>query len=240
MKTTKLILIICVAAMAVACSTRQYQLKIMSYDTNNYTGTDSLTDPQRVVDIILSENPDMVALQNVGLEDALATIAEQTSMMPSYGSSGEAGSGIGILSVNKPASMNYVSLPGGEGTFGMLVADFKKFVFASVSMSPNSADQKASVAIIKEEAAKAGKPFLLGGNLNARISSPIINSMMGDFTILTDISASTFPADNPAILVDYIMIYNHGVKNFSTIGQATLNEPVASTHRPVTTTISFR
>jgi endonuclease/exonuclease/phosphatase family metal-dependent hydrolase len=235
MKISKIILLVSAAAMAVACTSTPCQLKIMSYDINNYIGMDSLSDPQRTADIILSENPDVVALQKSGEADAVTSLATLTSMIPSVNEAG----GIAILSVEKPVGTRYVQLAG-EGGFGMLVADFRKFAFASVWMSPNSADQKASVTIIKEEAAKAGKPFILGGNLSAGITSSVIMGMMDDFTILTDISAHTFPADNPAMIVDYIMVYNRGIKDFSTNGQTTLDEPVASTHRPVVAMVEFK
>lgn len=246
MKTNKLILIICAAALAVACSNSERELKMMSYSVNNCVGLDSLPDYQRVADIILSEKPNIVALQDLALKadaqtpDVLAELAGRTSMIASYGNKEADGNGIGLLSAEKPVSTRYVKLPGTQNEFGMLIADFKKFVFANVFMSGNSSDQIASVAIIKEEATKAGKPFFLGGNLNARISSPVVMGLVKDFTILTDISARTYPADNPVYLIDYIMMFNRNIKNFSVDSEATLNEPVASNHRPVVAKISFK
>lgn len=246
MKTRNILLLISAAVIAASCSTAEREVKMMSYSVNNCFGLDSVRNVQRIADIILSETPDVVALQDVyqkkdqHLEDLLAELAELTSMVPSYGNPDAEGNAIAILSKEKPLDIQYVELPGPHPGFGLLVADFKKFMFGSIFMSGNQDDQIASTAILKEEAAKAGKPFFFGGNLNAKISSPTISNLSKDFTALTDIGAKSYPADQPAALVDYIFMYNRNLKSFSTGTSTVLNEPVASNHRPVVTNISFR
>lgn len=247
MKTNRIILLVCAAALIAACSPSERNLKMMSYSVNNCFGLDSLLDYQRVADIIISESPDIVAIQDVSLKaddnfptDGLAELAGRTSMTASYGNLEFAGTGIGILSKEKPLATRYIKLPGTKTEFGMLIADYKKFAFASVFMSNVTTEQAASIAIIKEEAAKAGKPFFIGGNLNARVGSQAISSLAKDFTILTDISAKTYPADHPLFIVDYVMMYNRNMKSQTLDVGYALNEPIASNHRPVVAKLSFR
>ncbi len=248
MKTRNLLLLLCAAATAAACSSEK-NVKLMSYNVNNCFGMDSVTNCQRVADIILAESPDVVALQEL---DSMTTrfpayvlgeLAAATSMNAVYGPSAdiEGGkTGVGILSKEEPVAVRTVQLPGsGDGNV-VLIAEFKKFCFGCVTMSRSHADQIASVAIVKEEAAKAGKPFFFGGSLNARFGSQTISSLAKDFTALTNISARTYPADQPIALVDYLFMYNRNLKHFEIDNVAVLNEPVASDHRPAVANVSFR
>ena len=248
MKTRNIVILLCIAASAAACSSEK-EIRLMSYNVNNCFGMDSTLNRQRIADIIMAENPDVVALQQLDSMTArfpaytLGELAAATLMNAVYGPSGqvEGGkTGVGILSKEKPVSTRIVQLPGGGEGSVMLIAEFKKFCFASATMSRSQGDQIASVAIIKEAAANAGKPFFFGGSLNARYGSQTVSSLARDFTALTNISARTYPADQPISLVDYLFMYNHNLRDFTIDNVAVLNEPVASDHRPVVAKLSFR
>ncbi len=248
MKTRNFVLLLCAAAAAVACSPEK-EIKLMSYNVNNCFGMDSIVNYQRIADIIKAEMPDVVALQALdsmtGRYPAyvLGELASATEMNAVYAPSAafEGGkTGLGILSKEKPVRTRVVQLPGGGEGNVLLIAEFKKFCFACATMSRLQGDQIASVAIIKEAASDAGKPFFFGGSLNARYGSQTISSLARDFTPLTNISARTYPADQPISLVDYLFMYNHRLKRFSIDNVAVLNEPVASNHRPVVAKLSFK
>ncbi len=249
MKAKNIVLLLCAAALAASCSSEK-EIKMMSYNVNNCVGgTDSLLDYQRIADIILAQSPDVIALQELDSmttrfpQYALGELAGATSMFAVYSPSAslEGGkTGVGILSKEKPLTTRIVPLQGGKEGSVLLIAEFKKFCFGSIAMSSSQGDQIASIAIIKEEAAKAGKPFFFGGSLGARYGSPTISSLARDFTPLANISARTYPASQPIALVDYLFMYNRNLKSFSIGDTTVLDEPNASDHRPVVATMSFR
>ncbi len=248
MKTRNIVLLLCAAAMAASCSSEK-EIKLMSYNVDNCFGMDSVLNYQRIADIITAESPDVIAIQELDSmttrfpKYALGELASATSMNAVYAPSAafEGGkTGVGILSKEKPAATRIIQLPGGGEGNVLLIAEFKKFSFGCATMSRSQGDQIASVAIIKEEAAKAGKPFFFGGSLNARYGSQTVSSLAKDFTALTNISARTYPADQPVALVDYLFMYNRNLKHFEIDNVAVLNEPVASDHRPVVAKITFK
>lgn len=248
MKTRNFAILLC-TALAVACSPSEKELKMMSFNVNNGVGIDSVLNFQRAADIILAQAPDVVAVQKLDSMTArfphfaLGELAGKTSMNGAYAAAAaiEGGStGVGILSKEKPVKTYSVKLPGGDEGSILFVAEFKKYVFGCVTMSRAQGDQISSIAILKEEAAKAGKPFFFGGSLNARYGSQTISSLARDFTPLANISGRTYPADKPVALVDYLFMYNRNIRSFSVDSVAVLNEPLASTHRPVIAKVSFR
>lgn len=249
MKTKNILLLIFAAMTVASCSKSERGIRIMSYSVNNCLGLDSVMNCPRIADIIISEAPDVVALQALDSmttrfpQFTLGKLAELTSLFASYGPATplDAGNtGVGILSKEKPIRTRFVRLNGNTEGSGMLVAEFRHFVFASIAMPKRQSDQISSIAIIREEAAKTGKPFFFGGNLNARIGSQTISTLAKDFTALTDIGAKSYPADQPVGLTDYIFMYNRNLRSFSLGASAVLNEPVASDHRPVVANLSFR
>lgn len=248
MRTRNIVLLLCAAAMAASCSSEK-ELRLMSYNVNNCFGTDSVRNYQRIADIITAESPDVVALQELDSmttrlpKYVLGELAAATSMNAVYAPSAElegGKTGVGILSKEKPIATRIIPLTGGTEGSVLLVAEFKKFWFGCVSMSHMQADQISSVATIKEEAANAGKPFFFGGSLNARFGSQTISILSKDFTALTNISARTYPADQPISLVDYLFMYNRNIRHFTIDNVAALNEPVASDHRPIVAKMSFK
>jgi endonuclease/exonuclease/phosphatase family metal-dependent hydrolase len=251
MKTKNFAILISAAAMTVAaaCSSER-ELSLMSYDVNNCLGMDSTLNVNRIAGIIVAGMPDVVALQQLDSMTvrfpsySLAELAAATSMNAVYGPAAgfEGGTtGVGILSKEKPLSTRVVPMPGNpeEGCV-MLVAEYKKFCFACVSMPVSLSERIAAVAIVKDEAARAGKPFFFGGSLNARFGSQTISSLAKDFTVLTDISAKTYPADSPVSLIDYLFMYNRNIRDFSIESVSVIDEPVASDHRPIVAKLSFR
>lgn len=248
MKIRIFVILLCTALVA-ACSPSEKELKMMSFNVNNGVGMDSVLNFQRAADIILAQSPDVVALQRLDSmtarfpDFALGKLAEKTSMTGTFAATAaiEGGkTGVGILSKEKPVKTYSVKLPGGDEGSVLLVVEFKKYCFGCVMMSRAQGDQISSIAIIKEEAAKAGKPFFFGGSLNARYGSQTISSLARDFTPLANISGRTFPANQPIALVDYLFMYNRNIKSFNVDSVAVLNEPLASNHRPVIAKIRFR
>lgn len=225
-------------------------LRIMTYNVRNARGMDNVTDYQRIADVIVKARPMVVALQELdsvtnrsNQADVLREIAERTLMHSVYAPAIDFDGGkygVGILSREKPLKSYHIPLPGKEEKRVLLIAEFEKFLFACTHLSLTEADRMASLAIIRAEAAKAGKPFFLAGDLNARPDSPFIEELQKDFKLISDPKKPTFPAGEPHGCIDYIAVDNAHFSRISVLGNSVIDEPVASDHRPVLVSIKFK
>jgi endonuclease/exonuclease/phosphatase family metal-dependent hydrolase len=233
-----------------ACASRANRTGIMSYNVRNCVGMDNVLDYKRVADIIGTVNPDVVAVQEL---DSMTTrypghytlgeLARLTEMHATYAPAIDYRGGkygIGILSKEVPLSRRVVSLPGTEEARVLLIVEFEKYFMGCTHLSLSAEDRLRSVAIIKEEAAQFDKPLFLAGDFNAQPDSDDIVQIETDFTVLSDISRSTFPASEPEVCIDYIMVYGRNVKSFDVITTEVIDEPVASDHRPITVTVRYK
>ncbi|MDH6533422.1 endonuclease [Parabacteroides sp. 52] len=223
--------------------------RIMSYNFRNGKGLDNVTDLQRVADAINRMTPDVVAVQEVdsmtarsGQRDVLRELANQTLMYPIYAPaiSYDGGKyGIGMLSKEKPLRSYSIPLPGREERRTLLVVEFDKFMMACSHFSLNKEDRFTSVDLIRKEAEKADKPFIIAGDLNARPDSPVIEELQKHFSILSNPKQFTFPANEPRECIDYIAAYKTENMPFTVLSSRVVEEPVASDHRPVMVNIRF-
>ncbi|MDR2916892.1 MAG: metallophosphoesterase [Tannerella sp.] len=230
-------------------------ISIMSYNIRNGKGLDNITDYQRVADVILSEAPDVVAIQEIDSvtgrskgADVLKELAERTLMHQVYGASivYDGGKyGLGILSKERPLAYSSLALPGREEQRQLLIVEYEKFIIGCTHLSLTKEDRILSIDIIREEAAKLNKPFFLAGDFNAKPESDFIKELQKDFSLLNNVKNFTFPADEPRECIDYITYYDKGEKGnekrpFTVLSNKVLEEKVASDHRPVIVRIRFK
>lgn len=224
--------------------------RIMSYNIRSGRGMDNVINLQRTADVINQLVPDVVAVQELdsvtgrsGQVDVLRVLANMTLMHPVFAPAipYDGGKyGIGMLSKEKPLYSYYIALPGREEQRALLVVEFDKFLMACTHFSLNAEDRQASVDIIRKEAEKARKPFLIAGDLNARPDSPVMEELTKDFELLSNPKLLTSPADSPRSCIDYIAVYKGREIPFATQRTWVVDEPIASDHRPVVADIRFK
>lgn len=220
-------------------------VRLMSYNIRNARGLDSVTDYDRIADVILNVAPDIIAVQELDSvttrsngADVLDVLSRKTLMHPTYASAiGYDGGkyGIGILSKEKPLSVKKVSLPGREEPRMLLIVEMDDYYFGSTHFSLTNEDRLKSVEIIKSEAEKLNKnkPFFLAGDMNATPESKVQEEMNKSFTSLVSPKQFTYPADNPVKCIDYIYGYN-GTEGWSLLtDKGVIAEKAASDHRPL-------
>ena len=238
------------SACFVSCdSCTQESIKIMTYNVRSAKGMDNVRDCKRVADVISSQLPDIVAVQELdsvtnrsGNKYILGEIAALTEMHPEYfpAINFDGGKyGIGILSKEKPIKVNGYHLPGREEERALLVAEFKDLVFACTHLSLTEEDRLASLEIIGEIAQQYTKPFYLAGDLNDVPGSPFLTALQAKFNILNDSAAQTFPAPQPDRTLDYIAIWKETAPKLEVVAKEVVNEPVASDHRPVVVVVKY-
>ncbi len=222
--------------------------KIMSYNVRNGNGLDNKTDYARICSVINAEAPEVVAIQELDQNtkrsknvDVLQEFAKLTNMNPSYGPAIDYQGGkygIGILSKEKPLSVNYYPLPGTEEKRCLLVAEFDKYVFCCSHWSLTEKDRNTTVGIVTSQMKAQKKPVFICGDFNAELEESSIVELKKDWALLNP-DDPTFPANEPNIHIDYICAADPtgeiSIDSWKKAVKTTyvVDEKVASDHRPI-------
>jgi endonuclease/exonuclease/phosphatase family metal-dependent hydrolase/predicted MPP superfamily phosphohydrolase len=217
-------------------------IRIMSYNVHNCIGTDEQRDYRRIAGIISDIAPDVVAIQETDSattrsngDYVLKEVADRCLMFPLYAPAIDFQGGkygIGILAKEKPLNVKHIPLPGREEARMLLIVEFEQYILACTHFSLTADDRLASVAIIKEAAKGAGKPFFLAGDMNATPGEAASIALAEDFDMLSDPKQNTSPATNPAECIDYIYAYKNS-PTCSVLKRQVVRETVASDHLPL-------
>lgn len=227
-----------------ACILSQMPVKMMTYNIHAGVGNDTIRDLPRIAGVINGENPDVVAIQETdsltvrsGKVYQLGELASLTGMKPYFAPAIDFDGGkygIGILSKEEPIAVKRIALPGREEARVLIVAEYPEYLFCCTHLSLSEPDRIASAIIINGLAEVTDKPIFLAGDLNSTPDDGVIGILSRQFRMLTDRFTPTYPSDNPAETLDYVMVANG---QSVTSGASVLNEPEASDHRPVSVNV---
>ena len=236
------ILLICIT---LAACTQRRQVLVMSYNVRHCAGMDLVVNYDRTAGVILRQQPDVVALQELdsmtgrsGRCYQLGELARRTGYHDVFGAAIDYDGGkygVGLLTRETPLSTRCVPLPGDEPRV-LLVVELKEYVMACTHLDLEDTCRWASVPLIVEEAHRWDKPFLLAGDWNDTPDSELLQEMARHFTILSGGEVS-YPADKPQECLDYVALFNG--RTTTVLSTQVLDEPEASDHRPVVVNIVF-
>lgn len=225
-------------------------LRVMSYNVRNCKGMDTITDFQRISDVINRVAPDVVAVQELDSGTVrnqgvfiLKEIAERTLMHYTYGPAIDYQGGkygVGILSKEKPQAYRTVPLPGREENRVLLIVEFEKYVLCCSHFSLTEEDRDLSVPIILDAIKDARKPLFLAGDMNSVYESRTQELLRERFTTLNNYKENTIPVVNPNRCIDYIYGYNNGNAYSVLKRQVLFEEQVASDHLPLFVDVRLR
>jgi endonuclease/exonuclease/phosphatase family metal-dependent hydrolase len=231
--------------MALVSLGQNQQLQIMSYNVRHCAGMDMVVDYDRTANVIIQQQPDVVALQELdsmtgrsGHHDQLGELASRTGYHPVFGVAIEFNGGqygVGFLSREIPMSTKRIPLPGEEPRL-LLVVELEDYVIACTHLDLDEVQRLASVPLIVKEAQRWQKPFLLVGDWNDTPDSQLLEVMTQHFTVLTGDEA-TYPADEPTECIDYVGVFNGRAE---AIESHVIDEPEASDHRPLVVWVRLR
>ncbi|HZK97417.1 MAG TPA: endonuclease/exonuclease/phosphatase family protein [Prolixibacteraceae bacterium] len=224
-------------------------VRILTYNVRNGRGMDDRTDYDRVANVIIAIHPEVVALQELDSVtirsngvDVLKAIAEKCEMNYFYGASipYQGGKyGIGILSKETPLKTTFFPLPGTEEKRGLLMAEFKEYIFFCSHFSLTEADRVASVQLINKKGTELHKRVIMAGDLNATPQSEAIKSLSEHWINFTG-NQPTFPSSGPKECIDYIWGISCCNFNYNIMKQEVVPEKIASDHCPVFVDVSFK
>ncbi len=223
------------------------EFRFMTYNIRVGKGIDQVKDLERIAAVIIREKPDVVALQEVdsvtsrtGGVDQIRELRRMTGMHGVFASALEFDGGkygVGILSREEPLSFKRVPLPGREEPRVLLIVEFSDFVAMSTHFSLTEEDRIASAEILNREAMLLDKPLLVGGDFNSEPQSKPVRVLGKIFTLLSDDTQPTFPADQPKVCIDYVFAKRSEYYSFKILNQIVVPESIASDHRPVLVTL---
>lgn len=217
----------------------QDTLQVMTYNVRHCAGMDWVVDYDRTANVILHQQPDIVALQELdsmtsrsGQRDQLGELAKRTQYHPVFAAAIDYDGGkygAGILTREIPISTKRIPLPGEEPRV-LLVVELQDYVMACTHLDLEEELRLASVPIIVEEAQHWQKPLLLAGDWNDTPYSALLQEMTEHFTLLSG-NEATYPADKPSECIDYIASFNTHI--VEALESRVINEAAASDHRAV-------
>jgi endonuclease/exonuclease/phosphatase family metal-dependent hydrolase len=236
---------------------RPSDLVVMSYNIRHASGNDGRIDLDRIADIILKVDPDLVALQEVdrfversGRVDQAAALAQRTNRSMRFGfaipyQGGDFGNV--ILSKHPILASHTLDLPGEPGEARVLLdvridwpdgaGGHHPVVFYGTHLDPIRAPREAASPLILGAIPDSPDTLrILAGDFNDRPDSPAIQTLSASLTKATSSPLLTYPADDPDRQIDYI--FHTTPPAWERVEVYTLDEPIASDHSPVVA--SFR
>jgi len=227
-------------------------LRVLSYNIHHGEGVDGKLDLERIARVILSVEPDLVALQEVDCNtkrtefvDQPAELARLTNMAVIFGDNipyqgGRYGNAVlsrfpVIGSENHPLQSFY----DGEQR-GVLEVEVELpnnlpslLLFAThLDYRANSPERIVSARQINALiASRGGRPALLVGDLNADPWSCAMREFSKQWKRSNRRVLPTYPADMPCKQIDYVMF--HPANRWRVIETRVLRETIASDHRPI-------
>lgn len=231
-------------------------LKVLSYNLR----FGELASLEELADFIKSEDPDVVALQEVDVgtyrerapkqngKDFATELGFRTGMLSAYGKTIEYKGGyygIAILSKYPLASVERVYLPKtkhGKEQRALLIAEVEYrentyFTFVSTHLDyTNTKERQVQVQKLNEVLKKKPYPVIVAGDFNANPESEEIANGMSAWKQLTNRDA-TIPAKNPKNKIDYIFAYPKS--KWEEIETSTFGVQL-SDHLPISATVRLK
>lgn len=228
------------------------ELRVLAYNIHHGAGMDGAIDLPRIANVIQSEKPDFVALQEVdkmvnrsGKIDQAKVLGGLLGMHHHFAKfmdydGGEYG--LAVLSKYPIIKSHTHELPDGAEPRVVLeveaVVNGKPVSFASIHLDwTKSPLRLAQFKALDQALANRDHPVIVAGDYNAEPNSPTMAlARQSGFIIPKSDANLTWPADKPTVEIDYIVIRGmSGVKATSFV----LDERIASDHRPVVGVIQW-
>ncbi len=239
-------------------------LRILAYNIHHGRGTDDQIDLDRIANVILQADPDIVALQEVDQRtrrsnqvDQTAALGKLTGMHYQFlkqidfegGEYGQA-----ILSKFPIDELQIHWLPGEPDRERRIVGMVQvqhpvgRFLFGSTHLHhANESFRNRQASRLTEVAQSSQLPFVVAGDFNATPDSKCIQSLAVDWAVstpteigaITESSSSfaTFPAIAADRQIDYIMAFPK--QNWEAGESVVYDESLASDHRPLLSVMNF-
>lgn len=231
-------------------------IRVMTYNVHHCNppgkATQGVIDIPAIVKAIRSQQPDLVALQEIDVNttrsgkeiNEAAAIAEALGMYFYFGKAidyGGGGYGVAILSrfplsETRTQWLSQEADPKTErrvlATARVTLPGGKQIRFASTHLDvENAANRLLQMQQISQAARQDSIPFILGGDLNDRPGSQPLSLLATQLQLTCDPCMPTFPQDLPTEVIDFIAFSPQ--TSAKVISHFVVPETYASDHRPL-------
>ena len=191
-------------------------------------------------EVIRSVSPDWVAIQEidrsssrVGHVDQTAELARLCGMHGTFVKKipkKDGDYGLAILSKEKPLTVSKILMPGSSHTRCVEILEFKDYFVACTHFPLKDHLCDIAADIVRLNLTDRDKPVFLAGDFNSKPDSNAIAILKKGFTILSDVTQNTFPADKPNCCIDYIMVDTRHADGVEVVSRKVSAAPEATDH----------
>ncbi|MFG0261651.1 MAG: endonuclease/exonuclease/phosphatase family protein [Novipirellula sp. JB048] len=253
-RSFKILLLSIVALLPVAASQAEepVRLRVLSYNIHHAEGVDRKLDLERIAKVILSVNPEVVALQEVdknvkrtGSIDQPAELAQLTEMKVIFGANIELQGGrygnavLTRFPISRHKNHLLPNVDSGEQR-GVIEAEIEipqtdQTVLLLATHLDYRADERERIASAKVINAMIARhpeqPALLAGDLNATPESETLQLFETMWTRANAKPIATVPVNKPTKQIDFILY--RPANRWKVVEVKVLDEAVASDHRAI-------
>ena len=239
-------------------SAKPLRLRVLSYNIHHAEGVDHKLDVERIARVILSVEPDIVALQEVDQKarrtqsvDQPAELARLTKMNVAFGANIELQGGhygnavLSRFPITQHKNHLLPNLDHGEqrGVFTAMLqlpgfVDPLLFYATHLDHRPDEQERLSSANMINELITKhPDQPALLAGDLNATPNSKTLQRFRSDWFPVNNDPMPTIPVKQPSKQIDFILYRPQA--RWKVIEVKILDESIASDHRAIFTILEL-
>jgi endonuclease/exonuclease/phosphatase family metal-dependent hydrolase len=234
---------------------KEATIRVMSYNIHhsNPPGKEGVIDIDAIARVIKSEDPDLVALQEVDVNtkrsgpfNQAKEIADDLDMHFFFGKALDyqgGGYGVAILSKFPLKDTSVHRLPAKEGSNvePRIVATARielpngtaiRFGSTHLDARRDSANRQSQVEEVVRIAEREQLPFILAGDFNAVPNSEVMQTVKNQFKLSCQKCPLTSSAQNPVRTIDYI-VFKDPSNKLRVQDHEVINEDKASDHLPV-------
>ena len=191
-------------------------------------------------EVIRAVDPDWVAIQEIdrcslraGHVDQPAELARLCGMHGTFVKKTpekDGDYGLAILSKEKPIAVSKILMPGRAHTRCVEILEFRDYFVACSHFPLTDSLCEIAADIVRLNLADRDKPVFFAGDLNSKPDTKAIAILKKGFTILSDVSDNTYPADAPRCCIDYIMVDTKHANMVEVISRKVIAAPEATDH----------
>jgi endonuclease/exonuclease/phosphatase family metal-dependent hydrolase len=256
------LLILSLPLLFAAChASAQQTVRVLSYNIHHGEGVDLKIDLDRIAKVILSAEPDLVAVQEVDVRTTRVAGADQalelsrlTNMHVVFGRTipyRGGWYGNALLSrwpVNHHVNHEMPFTPGRErrGIIEALIlappsaTAGSDFHMLATHLDTAETDRLLAVKRLREILSERPPdwPMIIAGDMNATSGSAVVNLLEEDWTnVSAGVPLFTFPSEKPVRQIDFVLF--RPASRWKVIDSIVLDEAVASDHRPLLTVLEL-
>ena len=223
-------------------------VRVLAYNIHHGGGMDSILDLDRIAALIRDVDPDLVALQEVDSVtertlrvDQAEYLGRLTGLTPVFGSfmPYQGGSyGMAVLSRLPIERSENLRLPDGDEPRTSVMAVVRlpnsgaALRFVGVHFYRTEVERSAQAVRLEQHLAAESLPTVLAGDFNSLPGSRVMDELARSWQIVDKGDDNfTFPSWEPAREIDFILLQPRAA--FEVLRHQTLDEPIASDHRPI-------